>query len=163
LTGKNRKITVHFFGDYTTYISSKYIDFSVIDEKYQTDNILTIFRDPVSRAVSKFYVEKISKNLHDFVENPELMMKYRNIWQDGQASVSWLTGTNIDIGSDTLKISKENSETKDGVPKLFSCIKTDQIERNYNQNLFFQFILLFPSDLGTTLADYQFREKNKVW
>ena len=64
---------------------------------------LLIFRVNIfSRAVSKFYVE----NLHDFVENPELMMKYRNIWQDGEAFVSWLTGTNIDIGSDTLEITE---------------------------------------------------------
>ena len=40
------------------YISGSFFDWSLIDQKYPTENVVTLFREPVGRAVSHFYFMK---------------------------------------------------------------------------------------------------------
>ena len=59
----------------------------------------------MDRAISHFNFVKRDRGwatkllqgvtIEDFLNNHKLMMEIRGIWQDGQASVSWLTGTHI--------------------------------------------------------------------
>ena len=88
-----------------TYIGGKHFDWSWIDSKYPNEHVLALFRDPVSRAISHFYYMKTlpwtkgmtirSLNINEFFANHTSMMENRGCWQDGQAGVSWLTGTHV--------------------------------------------------------------------
>jgi len=70
-----------------------------------TIEAVTLLRHPVDRAVSHFNFVKRDKGwatkllsgitIDQFLENIDLMMEIRGIWQDGQASVSWLAGKHI--------------------------------------------------------------------
>ena len=67
--------------------------------------VLTMLREPVDRAISHFHFMKNQKwggaiqneSLSHFLFNTskQHLLDIRDIWQDGQASVSWLTGTHI--------------------------------------------------------------------
>ena len=88
----------------------KHFDWTVIDQmrlRYTPAviDVITLLRHPVDRAVSHFNFVKRDKGwatkllsgvtIDQFLDNIDLMMEIRGIWQDGQASVSWLTGTHI--------------------------------------------------------------------
>ena len=72
---------------------------------YPKDHIyvVTVLRHPVDRAISHFYFAKRMRGvttlkkvtLEEYLADFALMMEARGIWQDGQAAVSWLTGTHI--------------------------------------------------------------------
>jgi hypothetical protein len=63
--------------------------------------VILMLRDPVERAISHFrhvqskdaLLQNIS--MAEFFNDRHLLLQYRAIWQDGQAAVSWLTGTHI--------------------------------------------------------------------
>jgi len=65
--------------------------------------VVTVLRHPVDRAISHFYFAKRMRGvialknvtLEEYLADFPLMMENRGIWQDGQAGVSWLTGTHI--------------------------------------------------------------------
>ena len=82
------------------YIGSRHFDWSYIDT-IQTPDVVVLLREPVSRAVSHFYfsrkkgILKTKGTISEYLRNPQNMLETRDIWQDGQAAVSWLTGTHI--------------------------------------------------------------------
>ena len=86
------------------YIGFRHFDWSYI-EKYDNPYVLTILRHPVKRTISHFYFAKNlswtkdhrirKQTLSEYLDDPESMLETREVWQDGQASVSWLTGTHI--------------------------------------------------------------------
>ena len=67
--------------------------------------VITILREPVDRAISHYHFTKKQKwggaikaeTLSQFLFNTskQHLLDTRDIWQDGQAAVSWLTGTHI--------------------------------------------------------------------
>ncbi len=66
---------------------------------------LVMLRHPVQRAISHFHFAKtltwtkgmeIRKlSLSEYLKNPKEMLNTRGVWQDGQAAVSWFTGTHL--------------------------------------------------------------------
>ena len=76
----------------------KHFDWSVIDDlksKKHDYEIVTMLRNPVDRAISHFYYIKTQSwvspdfrqmTLADFVRDPEALMNYRGVWQDGQVN-----------------------------------------------------------------------------
>jgi hypothetical protein len=69
-------------------------------------DVVMMLRDPVARAVSHFYYLKKqawtaeiprfrNQTIQEFLHDPETMIRLRDVWQDGQAGISWLTGTHI--------------------------------------------------------------------
>ena len=82
------------------YIGRRHFDWSYIDT-IRTPDVVVLLRDPVARAVSHFYfarkkrILKTNGNISEYLQNPQNMLETRDIWQDGQAAVSWLTGTHI--------------------------------------------------------------------
>ena len=82
------------------YIGFRHFDWSYIDT-IQKPDVLVQLREPVSRAASHFYfatkkrILKTNGNITDFLRSPQNMLEARDIWQDGQAAVYWLTGTHI--------------------------------------------------------------------
>jgi hypothetical protein len=91
------------------YVGNQHFDWSYIDGTFRTNDernhvaIILMLRDPVERAISHFrHVQ--SKNttrlwqnisMAEFFASSNDLLQYRAIWQDGQAAVSWLTGTHI--------------------------------------------------------------------
>lgn len=73
--------------------------------------IVTNLRNPIDRAISHFYfyaklckksyaglnpkVAEYKNKLNLYLDNYQLMLESRDIWQDGQALVAWLTGSHI--------------------------------------------------------------------
>ena len=82
------------------YTGHRHFDWSYIDTIRKPD-VLVLLREPVSRAVSHFHfatkkrILKTKGNISDYLKTPQNMLEARDIWQDGQAAVSWLTGTHI--------------------------------------------------------------------
>ena len=83
------------------YIGNKHFDWSYIDTLKNPD-VAVLLRDPVSRSVSHFYFSRKKKifkmnssSLTEYLHNPQDMLESRDVWQDGQASVMWLTGTHV--------------------------------------------------------------------
>jgi len=101
------------------YIGGKHFDWSFIEERFPADDVLTLFRDPASRAISHFhFMQSLSwtkgmkirdQTISTFLQDPESMMANRGAWQDGQAAVSWLTGTHVG----TSWVAKGKHATKD--------------------------------------------------
>ena len=70
-------------------------------------DVITVLRDPIARAVSHFHYYKRQEfsagmriqrqNLTNYLMriDPQNLLNTRDVWQDGQAGVSWLTGTHI--------------------------------------------------------------------
>jgi hypothetical protein len=92
------------------YIGHKHFDWSYVEKKYGTVGkdveVVTILRQPVARAISHYYFTKrlkwvesspyfVKQNLTEFLHDRHALLEFRDIWQDGQAGVSWLTGTHI--------------------------------------------------------------------
>ena len=83
------------------YIGNRHFDWSYI-ETIKNPDVVVLLRDPVSRSVSHFHfsrkkrIFKInSSSLAEYLHNPQDMLESRDVWQDGQASVMWLTGTHV--------------------------------------------------------------------
>ena len=89
-------------------VCARHFDWTVIqcmcDEGVQVAP-LVLLRDPIRRAVSHFYFMKTlpwsegtrmrNQTLSEFLNDPASMLESRDVWQDGQAAVSWLSGTHI--------------------------------------------------------------------
>ena len=122
--------------------------------------VITILREPISRAVSHFYFTKNQKwggeikneSLYDYLFNTskEHLLDTRDIWQDGQASVSWLSGTHIASWAQV---------TKDEVPER------ERIASNYTAMCYLAasrlqqtrwFGLLEDIDRGLELLQWEF-------
>lgn len=89
----------------------RHFDWSFVSALGSNVQVLTMLREPVSRAISHFHFVQDShfglgtglgegngKNMTlsaYFAKPSPLMFETRDIWQDGQAAVSWLTGTHI--------------------------------------------------------------------
>jgi hypothetical protein len=89
----------------------RHFDWSFVSALGSNVQVLTMLREPVSRAISHFHFVQDShfglgtglgegngKNMTlsmYFADPSRLMFETRDIWQDGQAAVSWLTGTHI--------------------------------------------------------------------
>lgn len=83
------------------YIGNRHFDWSYIDTLKNPD-VVVLLRDPVSRSVSHFHFSRKkrifkmnSSSLIEYLHNPQDMLESRDVWQDGQASVMWLTGTHV--------------------------------------------------------------------
>ena len=85
------------------YFGNRHFDWSMVEEYTEGTIPITILRHPVDRAISHFNFMKTLKwtrndqkfqslSLSEFLSMPKLMRKYRGCWQDGQASVAWLSG-----------------------------------------------------------------------
>jgi hypothetical protein len=83
-----------------------HFDWSYIDKlPFNRTDVITMLRDPVSRAVSHFYFsqqlawtanKKIrNMRLGEYLQDKQELMQTRDLWYDGQASLSWLTGTHL--------------------------------------------------------------------
>ncbi|CAB9504712.1 expressed unknown protein [Seminavis robusta] len=97
------------------YLGGRHFDWSQIEVvQKQRDNlpvhVVTLLRQPVERAVSHFYfwktrqlggsdtdnnLQQMSLSKYLLEGNKQHLLETRDIWQDGQAGVSWLTGTHI--------------------------------------------------------------------
>ena len=87
------------------YVGGKHFDWSFIQGRIGMEkvDVILMLRDPVKRSLSHFYFTqqvygspKIkSATLAQFLKDPGFLLEERGIWQDGQAAVSWLTGTHI--------------------------------------------------------------------
>ena len=88
-----RKLSGHYMGH-------RHFDWSYIETLVNPDVVL-LLRDPVARAVSHFHFTKkrrifiITVSLSEYLRNPQNLLEARDIWQDGQAAVMWLTGTHV--------------------------------------------------------------------
>lgn len=86
------------------YIGGTHFDWSGV-EKLKNPEVVVLLRDPVSRAVSHFYFSRLlrwtkalairNQTLSEYLHDCQSMLDTRDIWQDGQASIMWLTGTHI--------------------------------------------------------------------
>ena len=85
------------------YFGNRHFDWSVVKEYTKGTVPITILRHPIDRAISHFNFMKTLKwtrndqsfqsaSLSEFLFSPKMMQKYRGCWQDGQASVAWLSG-----------------------------------------------------------------------
>jgi hypothetical protein len=86
----------------------RHFDWTVIS-KHQSQGKqvapVVLLRDPTSRAVSHFYFARTlswtqgmrirTQTLSEYLEDPQSMLETRGVWQDGQAAVSWFSGTHI--------------------------------------------------------------------
>ncbi|CBY42038.1 unnamed protein product [Oikopleura dioica] len=87
------------------FVGARHFDWTYVEEVFPADEVLTLFREPVSRTISHFnFMKKLSwtkgmkikeQSLDEFLDDKASMMEFRGCWQDGQAGVSWLTGTHI--------------------------------------------------------------------
>lgn len=88
------------------FIGHRHFDWSFINElPRQNTDVITMLRNPVSRAVSHFYFSKNRRwtqmlkmrrmKLGEYLQDKEAMMQSRDLWYDGQAAISWLTGTHL--------------------------------------------------------------------
>jgi hypothetical protein len=92
------------------YVGNRHFDWNEIEKKGQLGKdaeVVLLLRHPVSRAFSHFnfykkqgFSKKMkirSQNLtaYLFDGDKQNLLNTRDVWQDGQASVSWLTGTHI--------------------------------------------------------------------
>ena len=84
------------------YVGHGHFDWSYIETLKHPD-VAVLLRDPVARAVSQFhFAQKRMKghpfqyvSLSKYIRDPHMMLKARDIWQDGQAAAMWLTGTHV--------------------------------------------------------------------
>lgn len=90
------------------YVGHRHFEWSYIEKLGtvgQTVDVVLFLRHPVDRAVSHFFFAKTlpwthgmrlrAQNLTQYVYDKVSLLETRDIWQDGQAGVSWLTGTHI--------------------------------------------------------------------
>ena len=119
----------------------KHYDWSAIDAMKQKRHkktkvsVVTTLRNPVDRAVSHFYYWKAgdwsqgmkirNQSLSDYLweGNKGNMLDTRDIWQDGQAGVSWFTGTHIGswvIGKVSEAVVKEREQRASNVTAMLS-------------------------------------------
>ena len=95
----------YYFGNHR--IPSKHFDWSSVEslretmkDKTKSFEVITLLREPVSRGISHFNFIKrdrgwaskllVGVTLEKLFGDLDLMMQVRGLWQDGQASVSWL-------------------------------------------------------------------------
>ena len=86
------------------YIGGRHFDWSYVDT-LKDASVITMLREPVSRAVSHFHFAKTlgwtrglamrHQTLTEYFKDPQGLLDTRGVWQDGQAMVSWLSGTHI--------------------------------------------------------------------
>jgi hypothetical protein len=91
------------------YAGRKHFDWSAIEKMGTVGDkieVVTMLREPVARAISHFYFARgldwtkgapiRKQNLTQYLQSSKQnLLDTRDIWQDGQAAVSWLTGTHI--------------------------------------------------------------------
>ena len=89
------RVNRHRMFTYTSIRYQKHFDWSVVDHmKAKHDyQVVTLLRNPVDRAISHFHFIKsqpwvsrefLKMNLEQFVRDPQALMDYRGVWQDGQ-------------------------------------------------------------------------------
>lgn len=105
--GKNGGTSIDTIGNKLSdrFIGGKHFDWSFIQGTIGMENadVILMLREPVSRSLSHFYFTKQvygspkmrSSTLSQFLSDPAFLLEERGIWQDGQAAVSWITGTHI--------------------------------------------------------------------
>lgn len=106
--GKNGGSSLDSIGKKLTkkFVGGKHFDWSYIQGMIGMENadVILMLRNPVARSVSHFYFAKHSQHgshklqsasLSAFLSDPQFLLEERGIWQDGQAAVSWLTGTHL--------------------------------------------------------------------
>ena len=79
------------------YHGNSHFDWSYIDHFYPGENVVTILREPVSRAISHFsFMQKLSwtkgmairdQNMTQFLSDYSSMMANRGAWQVGCAVI----------------------------------------------------------------------------
>jgi hypothetical protein len=107
-------------------------------------DVVMMIRDPVARAVSHFYYLKKqewtadiprfrNQTIAEFLQDPETMIRLRDIWQDGQAGISWLTGTHI-ASFVSPHLSKQQIRQNDQAlvvhPHEMMSLAADRLERD---------------------------------
>lgn len=118
----------------TTRSGQSFFDWSYA-ETVPNAQIVTMLRDPVSRAISHFaFYKQFKEDLGKSVQTPlkisqdkimpykhfdkylndkDTMMKTRDIWQDGQAGVSWFTGTQTTAWGITDSVTREEIKKRE--------------------------------------------------
>ena len=151
------------------YVGNAHFDWSYINHYYPNDNVLTILRDPVERAVSHFefmkrlpWTSKMAirhQSIGQFLLDPESMMANRGCWQDGQAAVSWLSGTHVGYGwvkGPPIRPSKNEMEAAMIDYRKILLIAAERLE-----NMFW-FGLLEDLDRSLEMLQYQLGLSKKV-
>lgn len=88
------------------FLGFHHFDWTLINQMtyYEKVDVLTLLRNPTSRSISHFhYAKKLpwteefpvfrNESLDEYLHDPKTMLQTRDVWQDGMASVAWLTGT----------------------------------------------------------------------
>mmetsp|Transcript_5253 Transcript_5253/g.9651 ORF Transcript_5253/g.9651 Transcript_5253/m.9651 type:complete len:357 (+) Transcript_5253:114-1184(+) len=102
LDGLGKRLAKETFRQFIGY---RHFDWSYIDSLSTKVDVITMLRNPVERAVSHFSSAQLwmkqlqhfrNLTLGDYLHNSNLLLQTRSIWFDGQAGVSWLTGTHTE-------------------------------------------------------------------
>ena len=102
LDGLLRKLAAETHQKYRGF---RHFDWSYVETlNPATTHVFTMLRNPVQRAISHYYSAKIwmknqqlkATTLQEYLNNTNLILQTRTIWMDGQAGVSWLTGTHTE-------------------------------------------------------------------
>jgi len=106
------------------YIGGRHFDWSYVDT-LKDASVITMLREPVSRAVSHFHFAKTlgwtrglpmrHQTLTEYFKDPQGLLDSRGVWQDGQAMVSWLSGTHIAnwVGIKAAEVSARENKWQD--------------------------------------------------
>jgi len=123
-----------------SYIGDRHFDWSFIDKLPQHKvDVITMLRNPVSRAVSHFYFSQTLKwtrkrklrhySLDEYLHDKEELLATRTIWRDGQAGVLWLTGTHTGsfVGIDPSEI--EERERRASNATAMCLLAADRLDQ----------------------------------
>jgi hypothetical protein len=146
------------------YAGRKHFDWSAIEKMGtvgETVEVVTMLREPVARAISHFYYAKgaawtkgapiRTQGLTQYLQSgKQNLLNTRDIWQDGQAAVSWLTGTHIGkwVGIPKEKVDERERRAQDSFAMCH--LAADRLEQTK------WFGLLEDSDRSMELLQHAF-------
>jgi hypothetical protein len=100
------------------------------------------------------------QNISEFLSDPVSMMNNRGCWQDGQAAVSWLTGTHV--GPSWVMKGKQAIKEKDQMEVLgLNLEKILDLAADKLDNIFW-FGILEDTERSLELLQYQLQLPDKV-
>lgn len=126
-----------------TFEGMRHFDWSYIQALGDTEHsdVMVLLREPVARAVSHyFYIQtqpwgKVvlgnnGTSLEKYMHNKTQLLDSRDVWQDGQAAVSWLSGTHIGrwTGVPKGQIARREQYAAENVTLLLH-LSADRLER----------------------------------
>ena len=146
----------------TDFYGAKHFDWTYVEEEYPAEEVMTLFREPVSRTISHFnFMKKLSwtkgmkikeQSFDQFLEDKSSMMEFRGCWQDGQAGVSWLTGTHI---AEWVKKGEHAEKDPDTLERVFFDYEKQLTEAADKIDKMFWFGILEDLDRSLELLAFQ--------